>query len=60
MVLDRLAEKEGGSVLACVAKATPSCDDRAWAACAARVGTHAGGGPPAPPPPPSAEDQEEE
>ncbi len=51
LVLDRLAEKEGASVVACVAKSTPKCDDRAWAACAARIGEHADGGPPAPPPP---------
>ncbi|MGA7123301.1 MAG: hypothetical protein WBY94_24580 [Polyangiaceae bacterium] len=55
LVLDRLAEKEGASVVACVAKSTPQCDDRAWAACAARIGEHADGGPPPPPPPPSDE-----
>ncbi len=60
LVLDRLAEKEGDDVLACVAKGAPRCDDRTWAACAARIGAHADGGPPAPPPAPSAEDREEE
>jgi hypothetical protein len=59
LVLDRLAEKEGRNVLACVAKARPACDDRAWAACAARIGEHADGGPPAPPPPSSDETFEE-
>jgi len=36
-------------VLACIAKAQSSCDDAAWARCAALVGPHADGGPPAPP-----------
>jgi hypothetical protein len=50
-VIDRLVEKEGGNVIACVANAGPRCDDRIWAGCATRVGPHADGGPPAPPPP---------
>jgi len=55
LILDRLAEHEGGHVLACVAASVStgaSCDDRAWAHCATRVGPHADGGPPPPPPPP--------
>jgi hypothetical protein len=51
LVLDRLAERQGDTVVACVAASAPRCDDRAWAACAARIGPHADGGPPAPPPP---------
>jgi hypothetical protein len=58
LVLDRLAEHEGAHVLACVASAHGRCDDRTWAACAARIGPHADGGPPAPPPP--AEDDGDE
>jgi len=52
LVLDRLVEREGGHVLACIARgrpSTPSCDDRAWARCAALTGPHVDGGPPAPP-----------
>jgi hypothetical protein len=51
LVLDRLAEGEGDNVIACVAGAKGACDDRAWARCATRVGSHADGGPAAPPPP---------
>ncbi len=52
LILDRLAEHEGGHVLACVAQASShACDDRAWSRCALRVGPHADGGPPAPPAP---------
>ena len=51
LVLDRLVEQQGDTVVACVAASAPRCDDRAWAACAARIGPHADGGPPAPPPP---------
>lgn len=54
-VLDRLVEKEGSHVVACVAKTPRRCTDVVWADCAARIGAHADGGPPAPPPP-----QEEE
>jgi hypothetical protein len=50
IVIDRWVEREGDRVLGCVAAAKPRCDDRAWAACAVRVGPHADGGPPAPPP----------
>lgn len=50
-ILDRLVEKEGSNVLACVAKMPRRCTDVVWAECAARVGAHADGGPPAPPPP---------
>jgi hypothetical protein len=59
LILDRLAEHEGGHVLACVAASASSgssCDDRAWARCATRVGTHADGGPPPPAPAPSTVD----
>jgi hypothetical protein len=49
IVIDRWVEREGNHVLGCVAAAKPRCDDRTWAACAARVGPHADGGPPAPP-----------
>ena len=66
LVLDRLAEHEGERVIACVATATSgpgtpkACDDRLWARCAARIGTHADGGPPAPPPPKDYEEVDEE
>ncbi len=60
LVLDRLAEHEGDRVVACIAKAGTSCNDRAWAFCAARVGPHADGGPPAPPPPSDSEDVEQQ
>jgi hypothetical protein len=59
LVLDRLAEGEGPTVLACVAKSTKGCHERAWAHCAVRVGAHADGGPPAPPPPSDEEDDED-
>jgi len=48
-ILDRLVERKGPHVIACVARAR-ACDDEAWADCAARVGPHADGGPPAPAP----------
>jgi hypothetical protein len=51
LILDRLAEHEGAGIVACVARAGGTCDERAWAHCAAWVGVHADGGPPAPPPP---------
>ncbi len=51
-VLDRLMERQGPNVIACVATGPKAaCDDDAWASCAVRVGIHADGGPPAPPPP---------
>ncbi|MGO8999244.1 MAG: hypothetical protein ACLQVI_38455 [Polyangiaceae bacterium] len=58
IVLDRLVEHEGASVLACVAraKAPHACDDMTFADCAARSGPYANGGP-APPRPPSDDDQ---
>jgi hypothetical protein len=56
LVIDRLVEREGEGVLACVAAGTGACDDRTWARCAARVGPHADGGPPPPPPPQDYED----
>jgi hypothetical protein len=53
-VLDKLVEREGVSVLACVARA-PRCGDMTFAECAARSGPYADGGP-APPRPPSDDD----
>ncbi|MDB4935903.1 MAG: hypothetical protein JWP87_2875 [Labilithrix sp.] len=50
-ILDRLLEKEGDNVIACVARAPRRCSDIVWADCAARIGVHADGGPPEPPPP---------
>jgi len=50
-ILDRLLEKEGDNVVACVARAPRRCTDVVWADCAAKIGVHADGGPPAPPPP---------
>ena len=50
-ILDRILEKEGDNVLACVARAPRRCTDVVWADCAARIGIHADGGPPAPLPP---------
>ena len=51
LVLDRLVEREGDHVIACIARGGRGCDDAAWAYCATRVGPYADGGPPAPPPP---------
>lgn len=51
MILDRLVEREGPGILACVAKSRRRCSDTAWSECAALVGLHADGGPPALPPP---------
>jgi hypothetical protein len=48
LVIDRLVEREGDKVIACVAGAGASCDDRTWARCAARIGPHVDGGPPPP------------
>ena len=51
--LDRLVERETGTVIACVASSkSGACDDRTWAECGVRVGTHVDGGPPPPPPAP--------
>lgn len=50
-ILDRIIEKEGDNVLACVARTPRRCTDIVWADCAAHIGDHADGGPPAPPPP---------
>jgi hypothetical protein len=52
LAMDRLAEQQGDTVLACVARAKSACDDRTWARCSTLVGPHADGGPPPPPPPP--------
>ena len=51
MILDRLVEREGENVIACVVASPRRCTDVVWADCAAHVGPHADGGPPAPPPP---------
>jgi hypothetical protein len=56
MILDRIVEREGNHVIACVARQARRCADVVWAECAANVGSHADGGPPGPPPP--AEDWE--
>ena len=58
LVMDRLAEDEGGHVLGCIEQAKNACDDRAWSHCATFVGIHADGGPPPPPPPPDVTDVE--
>jgi hypothetical protein len=50
MILDRIVEREGEAVIACVAKGPRVCTDVVWADCASRVGVHADGGPPAPTP----------
>lgn len=50
-ILDRLVEREGKRVIACVANGARRCTDVVWADCAARQGPHADGGPPGPPPP---------
>jgi hypothetical protein len=58
-VLDKLVEREGPRILACVARADPgkpaACDDMTFAECAARTGPYADGGP-APPRPPTDDD----
>ena len=48
-VLDRLVEREGASVLSCIAGGTGPCNDQAFAECAARV-PYPDGGPPGLPP----------
>jgi len=50
-ILDRIVEREGENVVACVAKHPRRCNDVVWADCAAWIGPHADGGPPGPPPP---------
>ena len=55
-ILDRLVEREGAQVLACVARAKGSCDEMTFADCAARSGPYANGGP-APPRPPSDDEE---
>ena len=49
-ILDRLLEKEGDNVIACVARRSRRCSVVVWADCAAHVGPHADGGPAAPVP----------
>lgn len=51
-ILDRIVEREGDNVIACVAASARRCTDVVWADCAAKIGPHIDGGPPAPPPPP--------
>lgn len=48
-ILDRLVEREDGNVVRCVGRRKPTCGDRVWAYCAARVGAFADGGPAVPP-----------
>jgi hypothetical protein len=55
LILDRVVEREGDNVIACVAASSRRCADVVWADCAAHVGYHADGGPPGPPPPPEDE-----
>jgi len=50
-ILDRLIEREGDTVVRCVATSPRRCTDVVWADCAAHVGPHLDGGPPGPPPP---------
>lgn len=45
-ILDRLVEREGDTVLDCVAAAPRRCTDVVWADCAAKIGVHLDGGPP--------------
>ena len=61
-VLDKLVEREGAHVLACVARAGAAkrderdkCGDTTFAECAVRTGPYLDGGPP-PPRPPTDED----
>ncbi|HEY3816110.1 MAG TPA: hypothetical protein VGL81_03010 [Polyangiaceae bacterium] len=56
LVMDRLAESQGDTVLACVSRATKACDQFTWSRCATLIGVHADGGPPPPPPPPDVVD----
>jgi hypothetical protein len=52
ILVDRMVEREGNAVLACVARGSKQrCDESVFAECAARVGPHADGGPPPPSPP---------
>lgn len=55
-ILDRILEREGDRVIACVGGGNRRCSDIVWADCAAKIGIHADGGPPAPPPPPEEEE----
>jgi hypothetical protein len=50
-ILDRIVEREGDNVVACVARTPRRCTDVVWADCASKIGVHADGGPPAPLPP---------
>jgi hypothetical protein len=45
-ILDRLAEREGETVIKCVASRRRRCADVIWADCAAKIGPHIDGGPP--------------
>jgi hypothetical protein len=54
--MDRLAENQGDTVLACVVRDRKACDDPTWARCATLIGIHADGGPPPPPPAPDVVD----
>jgi hypothetical protein len=55
LLMDKLVEREGAQVLACVARESGAphkraCDDMMFAGCAVLSGVHADGGPPGPPP----------
>ena len=56
LVMDRLAENQGDTVLACVVRDGKACDDPTWARCATLIGIHADGGPPPPAPAPDVVD----
>lgn len=56
-ILDRLIEREGPNVIACVARYSRGCSDVVWAECASHVGVHADGGPPGPAPRNTEEDE---
>jgi hypothetical protein len=48
LVIDRLVERQGEQVIACIAASRGVCDDRTWARCATLIGPYADGGPPPP------------
>ena len=61
MALDRLVEKEGEQVIACVARAPRrTCDEMLFADCAARIGPYLDGGPPPPKGPSDNDDDDDE
>jgi hypothetical protein len=50
-IMDRIVEREGKTVITCVANGARRCTDVVWADCASHVGYHGDGGPPGPAPP---------